>query len=196
MKRKLLRVFVVLISLLVLIVYIFNKSDYSISEREAIHNLYPSENGEWMYSKTYDNKKVVILRKEHKDYVTLIESKWGVLHRASVISELHPVAPLKGNETSITKRTWHAKINSYKMYDTVIAVATDNNEITKIIVSNEDTDSNESLNDLDEIKENSTIYIELVLEDGFAAAYRELKSPGEFKFRGLNDKGEIIILGI
>lgn len=82
------------------------------------------------------------------------------------------------------------------MYDTVIAVATDNTEITKVIVSNEDTDSNVSLDDLDEIKENSTIYIELILEDGFAAAYRELKSPREFKFRGLNDKGEIIILGI
>lgn len=145
MKRKFLRVFVVLFSFLLLIVYIFNQSDYSISERDAIHNLYPSENGEWMYSKTYDNKKVVILRSDHRDYATLIESKWGVLHRASVISELDPVTPLKGNETSIN-RTWHAKINSNKLYDTVIAVATDNNEITKVIVSNEDSDSNESLN--------------------------------------------------
>lgn len=184
-----------LISFLVLIVYIFNKSEYSISEREAIHNSYPSENGEWMYSKTYDNKKVVIWRTDHREYATLIESKWGVLHRASVISELHPFTPLKGNETSIN-RTWHAKINSNNLYDTVIAVATDNNEITKVIVSNEDTDSNVSLDDLDGIKEYSTIYIELVLEDGFAAAYRELKSPGEFIFRGLNNKGEIIILGI
>lgn len=195
MNRKFLRELIILISLLVLIIFIFNNPGYSITENKAIKKLYPSENGEVMYSKDYDNKKVLIWRTVHGDYANLLETKWGILHRVSVGSELHPIEPKIGDDASF-RRIWSAKINSNKMYDTVLAVATDNNEITRVIVSNEDIDSSVSLNNLDEIKENSTIYIELILEDGFAAAYSELKAPGEFKFRGLNEKGEIILLGI
>ncbi|WDH96237.1 hypothetical protein PUW24_18940 [Paenibacillus urinalis] len=82
------------------------------------------------------------------------------------------------------------------MYDTIFGVESDNPEIKRVIISNDNIDNVISY-DMDEIKENSTVFIELILEDGFAASYNELntKDASGFIFRGLNDKGEILILG-
>ncbi|CAG7619431.1 hypothetical protein ACFQI7_03285 [Paenibacillus allorhizosphaerae] len=195
MDRKVLRRAIFLIVLLSLIIYIFKNSGYSIIDNKVIRNSYPSKDGEVIYEKDYENKKTVIWKTDTGYYVKLVEAKWGILYHVPNVAELQPMSPLIGKEGDI-KRTWSASLNSNKMYDTIFAVESDNPEIKSIIVSNDNIERVISY-DFDEIKENSTVFIELNLEDGFAASYNELntKDAGGFIFRGVNEKGEIIILG-
>lgn len=195
MDRKILRRSILLIVLLLLIIYLFNNSGYSISVNNAIRNSYPSKDGEVILEKDYENKKTIIWKTNNGNYVKLVEPKWGFLYHVSDVAELYPMAPLIGKEGDI-KRAWSSSLNSNKMYETIFAVESGNPKIKRVIVSNDNID-NVILDDVEEIKENSTVFIELILEDGFAAAYRELntKDAGGFIFRGVNEKGEVTILG-
>ncbi|MGF7050630.1 hypothetical protein J2T13_005180 [Paenibacillus sp. DS2015] len=195
MDRKILRRSIVLIVLLLLIIYLFNKSGYSLTENNAIRNSYPSKDGEVIYVKDYGNKKTIIWKTNNGNYAKLVEPKWDIFYHVSHVAELYPMTPVVGQEGDI-KRTWSASLNSNKMFETIFAVASDNPEIKRVIVSNDNID-NVILDNIEEIKENSTVFIELKLEDGFAAAYSELKTKdaGGFIFRGIDEKGKIIILG-
>lgn len=195
MNRKTLRRSILLVVLLFLVIYLFNNSGYSIIENNAIRNSYPFEDGQVLNEKDYENKRVVIWKTNNGNYVKLIERKWGFLFHVSNVAVLQPMSPLIGNEGDI-KRAWSASLNSKKMYETIFAVESDHPDIKRVIVSNDNID-NIIPDDLEEIKENSTVYIELKLEDDFATAYRELntKDAGGFIFRGVNEKGEIIVLG-
>ncbi|MEC0204881.1 hypothetical protein P4H39_19935 [Paenibacillus lautus] len=195
MKRKIGRKSIFLIFLFLLFIYIFSNSGYSFTENTAIENSFPSQAGELVYEKEYDKNKTVIWRTVNNHYVKLLEKKWGILYHVTNVSELQPMSPLIGKEGDI-KRTWSASLNSKEMYETIFAIESVNPEIIKVLISNDNID-NEISKEIDQIKQDSTVFIELTLEDGFAAAYKELsiKDVGGFIFRGVNDKGEIIILG-
>ncbi|MBD7969233.1 hypothetical protein [Paenibacillus gallinarum] len=195
MYRKIIRRSILLIVLLLLINYLFNNSGFYITESKAIRDSYPYKNGDVIYEKEYENKKIIILKTSDVNYVKLIGFKLGMFYHVSNIAELYFMTPLIGKEGDI-KRTWSASLNSNELYETMIAVESENPEIKRVIVSNDNID-NVILDDLEEIKENSTVFLELKLEDGFATSYLELysKDVGGFIFRGVNEKGEIITLG-
>jgi hypothetical protein len=195
MKSKIGRKSIFIFVLFLLFIYIFSNSGYSFIENTAIKNSFPSQAGEVIYEKEYYKKKTVIWRTVNSHYVKLLEKKWGILYHVSNVAELQPMSPLIGKEGDI-KRTWSASLKSKEMYETIFAVESVNPEIIKVLISNDNIDS-EISKEVDQIKQDSTVFIELTLEDGFAAAYKELsiKDAGGFIFRGVNDKGEIIVLG-
>lgn len=195
MDRKAVRRSIILIVVLVLVMYLFYNSGYSVTENNAIRNSHPFQDGKVLYKNDYETKKTMIWNTHNGNYVKLIERKWGFLFHVSTTAVLQPMSPLIGNEGDI-KRTWSASLNSNKMYETVFAVESDNPAIKKVIVSNDNID-NAISDDWEEIKVNSTVFIELILEDGFTTAYRELntKDAGGFIFRGVNEKGEVVTLG-
>ncbi|SDF39360.1 hypothetical protein SAMN04488542_11032 [Fontibacillus panacisegetis] len=191
MKRKHLRIVIWIFSLLLLLLllYIGKINGYSLTERNVIRNSYPSIEGEVIYQQEFNNnKKLVVWKTEQMNYAKLVETKWGIFHRVSAISELSSSEP-----NDPIKRTWSAHLNSKKKYDTIFAAEVVNPDIKKVIVSNDQMDDLIP-EDLNEIRGNSTLVIELNVKDGFAASYNELNNGdvGNFVFRGLNEKGEII----
>ena len=65
-------------------------------------------------------------------------------------------------------------------------------EIDKVIVSNEQNDKKST--PLSVVKEQSTVFIEMDVREGFAVHKRKLPHAdvGSFSFRGLNSDGEIV----
>ena len=90
------------------------------------------------------------------------------------------------------KFTWSATLKDDKYYDTLLAAKVLDNEIVKVIVSNES--SNENDLSLSEVKEQSTVYVKMDVINGYAAHYSYLHTSdvGGFVFRGLNSEGEVI----
>lgn len=195
MYRKILGSSIILIVLLLLINYLFNNYGLYITENKALKNSYPSKDGVVIFEKEYKNRELVIWKTNSGNFVKTIESKLGIFYHVSNFAELSPMTPLIGKEGGF-KRTWSASLNSKKMYETIVAVESDNPEIKRVTISNDNID-NVILNDLEEVKKHSPVFIELKLENGFAATYVELnpKDAGGFIFRGINEKGKIIILG-
>lgn len=195
MDRKTKYKSILLIITLIIVLFIFYTSGYSLNENQVLRNSYSNVDGEAVYNKKFDNNKVVIWKTEKENFVKLVETKLGFIYRVTNEASLQFMYPMIG-EYGDLKRTWSASLNSKSMYDTIIAVESLNPEITKVIVSNDNID-NVILNDIDEIKENSTLFIELILEDGFAASYNELstKDAGGFIFRGISNDGKMLIIG-
>jgi len=195
MKRKIIRRSIFLIAVLVLIVYTFNSTDYFFTEHKAIRNSLPYIDGQVVYAKDFENKKTIIWKSDNSYYLKLVKHKVGIFYHVSQVAELRPMSPLIG-EIGDFERTWSASLNSDNIYETIFAIKANNPDIKKVIISNDDIDDTISEN-LNEIKENSTIYIELNLTDGIAAYYKELNSNEVrgFIFRGMSDNGEIIVLG-
>lgn len=196
MNVKIIRRLTFLLGFLLLIIYVFNASGYSIIEKTAIKNSYPFQDGTVIHEKSYTNKKIVMWKTDHSYYVKLVESKWGIFYHVSNVAELQSMSPSQGKEEGI-KRIWSASLNSMNRYETIFGVVSNNPKIKKVIISNDSIDG-KVLSNINEIKKNSTVFIELNLENGFAAAYKELaiKDTGEFVFRGVNDQGEIVTFGI
>jgi hypothetical protein len=84
-------------------------------------------------------------------------------------------------------------LNAKKRYETIFAVETVNPEIKSIIISNDSIDD-VIADDLDVIKSNSTVCIELPVINGYVASYQEL-SPQDstaFIFRGMDKNGNMV----
>ena len=79
------------------------------------------------------------------------------------------------------------------MYDTLLAVETSENESRKIIVTNEPWDD-EPIDDLDQIKALSGVYIEMDVEQGYAVHYEQSPADqiGGFIFRSIDSEGNIL----
>lgn len=188
MKRKNVTALIIFLILISMAIILAHQNGYSFSENKALQNSHPFRAGEVVYENDFGNKKIVVWKTDQLSYVKLVTDSWGILHRVSDISELHEREP---NDSM--KRTWSAHLNSNNKYETMFAVEATDPEIKKVIVSNENTDDAFSEN-LNEIKENSTVFVEMTVKDGFAASYLELgiHDAGGFVFRGLDEQGEII----
>ncbi|MFD3258193.1 hypothetical protein ACE3MQ_06250 [Paenibacillus lentus] len=191
MRRKNLRIIIIVLFIILLLFYIGNQNGYSIGENQALRKSFPFVAGEVAYQSKYGNKKIVIWKTENMSYVKLLNTKLGVLHHVSNISELHAREP-----NDALKRTWSAQLKSNKKYATTFAVEALDPKIKEVIVSNDNIDGI-FLNDINEIERVSTVFVEIPVENGFAAAYLELNSSdvGDFVFRGLDKDGNIITAG-
>lgn len=195
MNKKIKRRSIFFVVILAIVFFILYRYGYSLNEKQALRISYPFTDGDVVYNKKFENNKAVIWETENFNYVKQVEIKLGFLYQVSNVAVLQSMQPLIGTEGELMG-TWSARLNSRNMYDTIFGVESDNPEIKRVIISNDNIDNVISY-DMDEIKENSTVFIELNLEDGFAASYNELntKDASGFIFRGVNDKGEILILG-
>ena len=178
----------IMFSVLILVVlYVVHLNGYRLSEESAIRNSYPNQSGEIVYEKEFNPKKVIIWDTGNGKYVKLINNDWGILHRVTEISGI-------GGTTLDEKMkfTWSSTLKENKYYDTLFAVEILDPKIVKVIVSNER--NNGSLLSLDEAKEQSTVYVEMDVLNGYAAHYRYLHTSdvGAFIFRGLDSEGNVL----
>ena len=103
--------------LLLIVLYVGHLNGYKLTEKSAIRHSYPNQSGEIVYEKEFDQKKVVIWDAGTAKYVKLINKDWGILHRATVISDI-------GGTTLDEKMkfSWSATLKDDKNYDTLFAV--------------------------------------------------------------------------
>jgi len=160
---------------------------YYFSEDRALSKSYPNEEGEVVFETPLIDKKIVIYKVGETKFVKLVEQKWGILYNVNHFSVLNQREP-----DDLLKWSWSAHLNDNDRYDTLLAVEVLNPEIKKVIISNEGF--SKILNNIDEVKSVSRLYIELDVRDGYAATYADLSSidAGNFIFRGLNDEGVIL----
>lgn len=173
------------------VLYFLKISEYSFSKEGALKHSFPQYNGDIVYEQNFSNHTIVILKGKQGTYAKLIKSKGKILFQVTNVSVLGPLYP---DETNL--RTWSAHLNSNKRYDTILAIKVSDPRIRKVIITNEKTD-NEKSTDLEEIKENSNLFIELNVVNEYAGTFQELdiKDAGGFVFRAIDDKGSIKYLG-
>ncbi|MBP1994417.1 hypothetical protein [Paenibacillus eucommiae] len=191
MKRKPIRIILLLVFLWLLSYFFMAESGYSFNENKALRNSLPYQDGKVVYQKDFGSNKIIIWDTANTKYAKVIHTKWGVLHQVRNVSVL-----LSREPGDAINRTWSASLNSKKLYETTFAVEVKNANIEKVIISNDNID-NEISEQLDEIKNNSSIFIELEVQDGFAVSYNELpvNDVGGFVFRGLDKNGQVITVG-
>lgn len=171
--------------------YLYSQSGYSISETKALKKSFPDDNGVVVNEQRFKNNKIVFWKGQHGTYAKLIHEKWNFFYQVRNVAALSSAYP---DET--IKRTWTANKNSNEMFNTMLAVEITDPSIIKVIVTNENID-NEILQSLDEINKISSIYLELSVDDGYASAYQELEPAdvGAFVFRGIDENGVIKYIG-
>lgn len=160
---------------------------YSFNEKSAIRNSFPNHDGEMVFEKEFDRKKVVVWDTGTENYIKLLSTDLGIFHRVTAASAISGITT-----DNKMKFTWDATLRDEKFYDTLFAVEVLDPKIVKVIVSNKSSnDINLSLN---EVKEHSTVYIEMDVINGYAAHYSNLNlsDVGVFAFRGLNSEGKVI----
>ncbi|USB33396.1 hypothetical protein [Paenibacillus sp. YPG26] len=194
MYRKILGWSIALIAVLMLITYfLMNNSGFYITEDRALRGSYPYTEGEVVFKKAYKDKNIIVWKTPSGSFAKVIEPMWGIFYYVSQSAQLSPIRSMTWREGDL-ERTWSASLNSNEKYETVLAARSDNPEIKRVVVSNDNIDN--ASEDLEEIKKNSTVFIELKLENGTAASWVELdpQNTGEFVFRGINEKGKIVTL--
>jgi hypothetical protein len=191
MKRSNIKLIITLILILLLGLYLYRQSGYSFSETKAIKKPFPYDNGVVVSEQRFKNDKVVIWKGQYGTYANLIHIKWNFLYQFKSASALSSIYP-DGN----IKRTWSAKRNSNNNLDTMLAVEVADPQIKKVIITNENIDS-EISNNLDEIKKISNIFIEITILNGYGSLYVELdpSDVGAFVFRGIDENGIIKYVG-
>src|SRR5690606_33055763 len=90
------------------------------------------------------------------------------------------------------KITWTATHQAGEIYHTLFAVEALDENIVKVIISNE-IKSGKDLS-LQEVEEQSTIFAEIDFENGVAAHYALIPNVdvGNFKFRGVDTEGNVV----
>lgn len=184
-KKRYLIIFGVL-----LILFYFGPSilgGYSWTEYSAIRYTFPNEDGKVVFQKEFGNKKVVIWDTGKQRYVKLIENTLGLLYRSTNVSEIN-AATL--DEKMII--TWSGSQNEDEFYDTLFAAEVLDDDIVKVVISNDDRNGNDM--SLSEGKEHSTLFVEMDVINGYAAYYSYLpySDVGNFVFRGFNSDGKVV----
>lgn len=181
--------YLILFSVLILLLLYFGLllGRYSITEELAIRYSFPNQSGEKVFEKEFGRKKVVVWDTGTVSFAKLINKDWGILYSLRDSAEISVITP--GEKM---KFAWSATLQDEKYYDTLFAVEVLDTQIVKVVVSNEGSNENEL--SLSEIKEQSTVYIEMDLTNGYAAHYSYLSTSdvGGFVFRGLNSEGKVI----
>lgn len=164
---------------------------YSLTEHSAARYTYPNQEGKIVYERVIDNKKVVIWDTGGvKKYTKVIEKHLGFLYRVSKIDTID-------SGYSADKQmniTWGGTlIEDTDNYNVIFAAEVLDNEIETVIVSNARED--EENKPLSFVRENSSVFVEMDVHNGFAVELRELPigDVGGYKFRGLNSEGEMVI---
>lgn len=147
--------------------------------------------GNWdleeVYEKEFGDKKVIVQDNGFERVAKVIERPLGLFYQAELFSRLSA-------ETADGKIKfgWVASQKKGKYYEVLLATETMDENIKKIIVTNEFPEKTNAT--LDELKELSDLFIEMEVENGHAAYYLELPNTeaGGFQFRGINKEGEII----
>ncbi|WP_226037337.1 hypothetical protein [Aquibacillus saliphilus] len=183
------RYFTILV-LLLIIVY-FGPSflgGYSWTEYSAIRHTLPNENGKVVFEKEFKNKKVVVWDTGLNKYVKLIENNFWFLYRSTSVNGL---AAETADEKM--KTTWLASQQKDKVYDALFAVEVLDEDIVKVIVSNEANLEGKDLS-LKEVKEQSTLFVEMDVKDGVTAHYTSIlhSEIRNFVFRGVNADGNVV----
>lgn len=160
---------------------------YAITEHSAIRYTLPNQDGELVFEREMEDKKIVIWDTGKINYVKLIENPSGIFKRITSINSISG-QPLDKK----MKVTWSASEKQEEYYDAIFAAEVLETEIEKVIVSNEQDGKKDT--PLNIVKEQSTVFIEMDVEDGFAATYSKLQGSGvgSFSFRGINSDGKVV----
>jgi hypothetical protein len=184
-----LRRLVVCTIIVLLVIYLGSKifAGYSFSKESAIQHSFPNQKGKIVFEKDFDNKKVIILETEHGLFVKQVDIKLGIFYMVRNVGDIN----IYDNQEALNT-TWTAQLVDDQYYDTLFAVKVSDPTIKKVIVSNEGSDL--SLSNLEEVKKQSTFYVEMEIINGFGAHYLALSpsEAGNFVFRGLNENEEIV----
>ncbi|NDI35475.1 hypothetical protein [Chengkuizengella sediminis] len=187
-KRRFKKRYIITIALIIIIQYVSSYiGGYTLSESLVIRNSIPNINGKVVFEKEFNGNKVIVWETDTVNYIKLIERNWGIFYRVTNTSGMHA---LTSDEKM--KITWSATNDKNDFYKTLFGTEVLDKDIVKVIVSNHDRHKN--ITSLSEAKEKSTVYIEMDVENGYAAHYSYLKNAyvGGYTFRGLNSQGEII----
>ncbi|MHA6260567.1 hypothetical protein ACXYMX_11840 [Sporosarcina sp. CAU 1771] len=183
------RYFFILI-LLMIIIY-FGPSflgGYYWTERSAIRDTFPNEDGVVVFERDIKNKKVVVWDTGQNKYIKLIENKFWFLYRPIISSGID-------TETLDKKMniTWSATYQEGEIYYTLFAAEVLDDDIVKVIISNE-TNLEEKDLSLKEVEEQSTIFAEKDVKNGVAAHYALIPNfeVGNFIFRGVDAEGNVV----
>ncbi|MBX0359550.1 hypothetical protein [Halobacillus sp. Nhm2S1] len=165
---------------------------YAITEHSAIRYTFPNQDGEIVFEKELEDEKIVIWHTGRVNFIKVIEKPLGILKRVTNIISI-------SGQTDDEKMniTWSgSKINDKGIYDVVVAAEVLDKEIEKVIVSNEQNDKKST--PLSVVKEQSSVFIEMDVSEGFAVHKSRLPNAdvGSFSFRGLNSEGEIVSFDI
>lgn len=191
-KRFIKKRYFILIIALLLLTY-FSPSmfgGYSLSESLAIHHSFPNMKGEVVFEKEFGNKKAVVSIVEEQKYVKIIENKYGFFYGVIDASEIIGATP-----DGKMKATWSATQRGETVYyDTLFAAEVFDDEIVRVVVSNDRRNEEYKNRTLNEVEEKSHLFIEMDVVNGFAVNYSYLPSSdvGHLVFRGINSEGEIV----
>ncbi|WP_432360673.1 hypothetical protein [Sporosarcina sp. UB5] len=160
---------------------------YFWTERSAIRDSFPNEDGTVVFEKDFKNKKVVIWDTGQNKYIKLIENNF--LYRPILVSGID--AKTSDKKMNVT---WSATNREGEIYDTLFAAEVLDEDIVKVIVSNEKANLEGEKLSLKEVEEQSTIFVELDVNDGVAAHYILIPylEVGNFIFRGVDAEGNVV----
>ncbi|MGP4040929.1 hypothetical protein ACTWP4_13680 [Gracilibacillus sp. D59] len=189
-NKKFKKRYIIIFCVLLLIGVYFGPSvlgGYAITEHSAIRYTIPNQEGEVVFEQEIADKKIVIWDTGKVNYVKLIEKPLGIFKRATNVSSISG----QTNDGKM-KVTWSGSEIKDGFYQVIFAAEILDKDIEKVIISNEQDDKKST--PLNIVKEQSTVFIELDVRDGFAVHYSELPhgDVGSFRFRGINRDGKII----
>lgn len=87
---------------------------YAYNEAEAIRHFHPAYTGDKLYEKIEDGHKWIVWHDGHIKIATVIESKWGLLHKV-----MNAVTLERRSAEDPFVRTWSASHRGDGMYDTL-----------------------------------------------------------------------------
>lgn len=140
-----------------------------------------------VYEKKSGDKKIIIQDNEFLRVAKVIDRPLGLFYQAELVTDVS-AATSDGK----MKFGWTATQKEEEYYEVLLAAEAVNENIEKVIVTNEYPEQRGA--SVDELKELSDLFIEMEVKNGYAAHYLELPNSetGGFEFRGINAEGEIV----
>lgn len=187
MKTKIPKRSLIILIIVLFVVLFIRSSGYRLTESGALA-VYNSNNSvEILYSKQFGNIILYIVRDEFQEYLFEVKTNWHGLYKVTRKIELHPSGTDKMN------RTWSSTSYPNNKYETIIAAEILDPNVKKVIFSNDDM----SLENINIIKNNSTFYKELTVDNGYVVHYEimDFEDATSFIFRLIDDNDNIIYTG-
>lgn len=159
---------------------------YRWTEQSAIHSSIPFKKGKVVYEKSFGNKDALIWDTKGFYYAKTVERSFGFLYRVINNEGMGPKSP-----DGKMRITWSANRNRNGTYDALFAAKVLDENIVKVVVSN-DAPHKQTDKTLSEVKKSSSLYIVMPVTKGYAVNFSYLRGYGNFAFRGINADGKII----
>lgn len=162
---------------------------YALTEHSALRYTLPNQEGEVVFEKEIEDKKIVVWDTGETNYVKLIENPSGIFKR---VVSADAISGQPSDEKMKVMWSGTEIEEGASVYEVLFAANVLDQEIEKVIVSNEQDD--EESTPLHIVKEQSSVFIEMDVIDGFAVHNSKLPGGdvGSFSFRGINSDGEIV----